>query len=161
MGFLDFNFFLVYPHAGSTVGLHDLRMQHLVWTNTLSLVHDSPNVLFFPSGWASPCFSLQFLSYSCSQCSWHAVCFRFFFLENIIIFCTNSSAGRFLTSFPLFDHAVAVKKSPRRLLCVGRDRSHQEANQVTGIVSFILHCWQKSDPWKHNSGAQIESILQR
>lgn len=37
---------------------------------------------------------------------------------------------------PLFDHAV-VQKSPGRFLCVGRDRSHQEADQV--IISLIPH----------------------
>lgn len=37
---------------------------------------------------------------------------------------------------PLFDHAVVVQKSPGRFLCVGRDRSHQEAHQVTSIISF-------------------------
>lgn len=40
---------------------------------------------------------------------------------------------------PLFDHAVVVQKSPGRFLCVGRDRSHQEADQVISIISLIPH----------------------
>lgn len=55
----------VYPNAGGTEGLHDLRMQHLVWTNTLSLVHDSRRVFlsfFFSSAWAPPFLSHPFLS---------------------------------------------------------------------------------------------------
>lgn len=40
---------------------------------------------------------------------------------------------------PLFDHAVIVQKSPGRFLCVGRDHSHQEADQVISIISLIPH----------------------
>lgn len=40
---------------------------------------------------------------------------------------------------PLFDHAVVVQKSPGRFLCVGRDHSHQEADQVISIISLIPH----------------------
>lgn len=53
---------------------------------------------------------------------------------------------------PLFDHAVIVQKFPGRFLCVGRDRSHQEADQVISIISLIPHsgtdffCGQKNTP---------------
>lgn len=141
----------VYPNAGSAAGLHDLKAQRLVWTNTLSLVHDSRMVFFsfrlcelhpFP-----PPTSLCHNSWS--QWFWDA---NSVFLQQFFFFCLNSSAGRFLTCFPLFDHAVAVQKTPRRLLCVGRDRSHQEANQVTSIVPFISHCWQRLD---HEKTTQV------
>lgn len=138
----------VYPNAGSAAGLHDLKAQRLVWTNTLSLVHDSRMVFFsfrlcelhpFPP--PSP-VSVTTVGHSGSEMQTVCFCRNFFFF---VFFCLNSSAGRFLTCFPLFDHAVAVQKTPRRLLCVGRDRSHQEANQVTSIVPFISHCWQRLD----------------
>lgn len=37
---------------------------------------------------------------------------------------------------PLFDHAVIVQKSSDHFLCVGRDHSHQEADQVISIISL-------------------------
>lgn len=40
---------------------------------------------------------------------------------------------------PLFDRAVVVQKSPDHFLCVGRDHSHQEADQVISIISLITH----------------------
>lgn len=43
---------------------------------------------------------------------------------------------------PLFDHAVIVQKSPGRFLCVGRDHSYQEAEQVISIISLITHSGQ-------------------
>lgn len=143
----------VYPNAGSAAGLHDLKTQRLVWTNTLSLVHDSRKVLFsFPLCELNPFFPTRLCHNSWSQWFWDANSVflqQFFFF---IYFCLNSSAGRFLTCFPLFNHAVVVQKSPRRLLCVGRDRSHQEANQVTSIVPFISHCWQRLD---HEKTTQV------
>lgn len=145
----------VYPNAGSAAGLHDLKAQRLVWTNTLSLVHDSRMVFFFFSSvWASPFpprpppVSVTTVGHSGSEMQTVCFCSSFFSFFSRL----NSSAGRFLTCFPLFDHAVAVQKTPRRLLCVGRDRSHQEANQVTSIVPFISHCWQRLD---HEKTTQV------
>lgn len=99
--------------------------------------------LFFPP------VSVTTVGHSGSEMQTVCFCSSFFLF---IYFCLNSSAGRFLTCFPLFNHAVVVQKSPRRLLCVGRDRSHQEANQVTSIVPFISHCWQRLD---HEKTTQV------
>lgn len=55
-------------------------------------------------------------------------------------FCIARIAQRTsLNLSPLFDHAVVVQKSPGRFLCLGRDRSYQEADQVISIISLIPH----------------------
>lgn len=55
-------------------------------------------------------------------------------------FWKDRSEDHSLTCLLCFDHAVVVQKSPGRVLCVvGRDHSHQEADQVISIISLIPH----------------------
>lgn len=62
-------------------------------------------------------------------------------------FC-RIAQGTSLNLFPLFGHAVIVQSPPGRFPCVGRDRSHQEADQVISIISFNFTFRDKFIFWR-------------
>lgn len=68
--------------------------------------------------------------------------------NNVLEHFAKVAQGTSLNLFPLFGHAVIVQSSPGRFPCVGRDRSHQEADQVISIISFNFTFRDKFILWR-------------